>query len=74
MRSDSGQAGGRIRSLIVQSAPGERPGLRGVPSENLDVGEFVEVHAELLTHFRHDGLMEQAVSRLSIDPSVSFAT
>ncbi|HEY4026237.1 MAG TPA: MgtC/SapB family protein [Candidatus Dormibacteraeota bacterium] len=64
----------RIRALIVQSALGQQLLLRGVHSENLEGGELVEVHAELLTQARHDTLMEQVVSRLSLEPSVSAVT
>lgn len=63
-----------IRSLIVQSALGEQLLLRGVHSEHLEGGELVEVHAELTTTPRKDALMEQAVSRLSLEPSVSSVT
>jgi putative Mg2+ transporter-C (MgtC) family protein len=63
-----------IRSLIVQSALGEHLLLRGVHSENLEGGELVEVHAELVSHSRQEALMEQTVSRLSLEPSVSAVT
>jgi putative Mg2+ transporter-C (MgtC) family protein len=63
-----------IRSLIVQSALGEKLRLHGVHSEHLEGGELVQVHAELLTQSREDALMEQAVSRLSLEPSVSAVT
>jgi putative Mg2+ transporter-C (MgtC) family protein len=63
-----------IRSLIVQSALGEKLVLHGVHSEHLEGGELVEVRAELTTTPRQDALMEQAVSRLSLEPSVSSVT
>jgi putative Mg2+ transporter-C (MgtC) family protein len=60
-----------IRSLIVQSALGVPLRLSAVHSENLEGGDQVEVHAELLAPSRQDAVMEEAVSRLSLEPSVS---
>ena len=60
-----------VRALIVQALSGERFELRGVSSENIDEST-VEVRAMLTTHGTPDhALLEGAVSRLSLQPSIS---
>ena len=53
---------------------GEKIQVRWVQREQLEGGELVDVPAELLTSSPQDALMEQAVSRLSLEPSVSAVT
>jgi putative Mg2+ transporter-C (MgtC) family protein len=64
-----------IRALVVQSLTREDFVRRSVRSEDLNTGSgLVEVTAELHCH-GHDGVaLENAVSRLSLEPSVSSVT
>jgi putative Mg2+ transporter-C (MgtC) family protein len=61
-----------IRALLVQALAKEDFVLRAVHSQDLDQGaDLVEVSAELHLYGRDDVALEQAVSRLSLEPSVS---
>ncbi len=61
-----------IRALVVQAFAGEEFILRAVHSEDLDPGTgLVQVEAELQRFGRDDIGMETAVSRLSLEPSVT---
>ena len=60
-----------IRALVVQALTRDEFVLRAVRSENLDRGDLVEVEAELQRYGRDDVALETAVSRLSLEPSVS---
>lgn len=60
-----------IRALVVQALTRDEFVLRAVRSENLDRGDLVEVEAELHRYGRDDVALETAVSRLSLEPSVS---
>jgi putative Mg2+ transporter-C (MgtC) family protein len=61
-----------IRALAVQALTRDDFVLRAVRSEDLDHGSgLVEVTAELLRYGRDDVALEAAVSRLSLEPSVS---
>ncbi|GAA0369713.1 MgtC/SapB family protein [Streptomyces blastmyceticus] len=60
-----------IRTLVVQAVT--RPGfrLRSVYSSDVEAGGKVMVAADLTTERRNDSLLEEAVSRLSLEPAVS---
>jgi len=61
-----------IRALVVQALARDDFVLRSVRSEDLDHGSgLVEVTAELQRYGRDDVALEAAVSRLSLEPSVS---
>ncbi|MBV9660019.1 MAG: MgtC/SapB family protein [Acidimicrobiales bacterium] len=60
-----------IRALVVQALTRDEFVLRAVRSENLEHGDLVEVEAELQRFGRDDVALESAVSRLSLEPSVS---
>lgn len=64
-----------IRALAVQALTRDDFVLRAVRSEDLDHGSgLVEVTAELQRFGRDDVALEAAVSRLSLEPSVSSVT
>ncbi|MEV5242773.1 MgtC/SapB family protein [Streptomyces cinnamoneus] len=60
-----------VRTLVVQAVT--RPGfrLRSVDSRDAETAGKVVVSAELTTERRDDSLLEEAVSRLSLEPAVS---
>ncbi|MEU7134248.1 MgtC/SapB family protein [Streptomyces sp. NPDC046261] len=60
-----------VRTLVVQAVT--RPGfrLRSVDSRDAETAGKVTVSAELTTERRDDSLLEEAVSRLSLEPAVS---
>jgi len=61
-----------IRALLVQALAKDDFILRAVRSRDLSPdGDLVEVGAELHRYGRDDLALEQAVSRLSLEPSVS---
>lgn len=61
-----------IRALVVQALARDEFVLHSVRSEDLDHGSgLVEVTAEFQGHGRDDVALEAAVSRLSLEPSVS---
>jgi len=61
-----------IRALVVQALTRDEFVLRAVRSEDLEAGsELVEVEAELQRFGRDDVALESAVSRLSLEPSVT---
>ena len=64
-----------IRTLLVRELTGDDFVLHSVQSHDLDGGSgLVEVTAELQRHGRDDLALETAVSRLSLEPSVSSVT
>ena len=61
-----------IRALVVQALARDEFVLRAVRSQDLDRGsDLVEVEADLQRFGRDDVALESAVSRLSLEPSVS---
>ncbi|MBV8050124.1 MAG: MgtC/SapB family protein [Acidobacteriaceae bacterium] len=60
-----------LRSLLVGMTAGTPLVLRALTSEDVDQTGIVEVRAELLSSGRQDGTLEQFVSRLSLEPSVT---
>src|SRR5580700_2082413 len=63
-----------IRTLLVRELTGDNFVLHSVQSHDLNSGGLVEVTAELQRHGRDDLALEAAVSRLSLEPSVSSVT
>jgi len=60
-----------IRALLLQSIANTKLTLRSLFSEDLDSKpNYVQVEAELTTQERNDELLEQIVSRLSLEPGV----
>jgi putative Mg2+ transporter-C (MgtC) family protein len=66
-----GQDEAHIRALLLQSVAGAALLLRGLHSEDMEGSSRVEVRAELVSTGRNDLLLEQLVSRLSLEPGVS---
>lgn len=60
-----------VRALLVQALARTDFALRSITSTNTDTGGRVEVRAELWADQRDDKQMESAVSRLSLEPSVT---
>ncbi|MEC3980485.1 MgtC/SapB family protein [Amycolatopsis sp. H20-H5] len=60
-----------VRALLVQALARTDFALRSVTSANADAAGRVEVRAELCADQRDDKQMESAVSRLSLEPSVT---
>jgi uncharacterized membrane protein YhiD involved in acid resistance len=64
-----------IRALVVQAISRDEFVLRAVHSEDIEGGtDLVEVEAELQRFGRDDVALEAAVSRLSLEPSISSAS
>ena len=62
---------GHLRSLLVGMTSGSTLGLRSLTSEDIDGTGVVEVRADLLSSGRQDAALEQIVTRLSLQPSVT---
>ncbi|RDI18364.1 MgtC/SapB family protein [Lentzea flaviverrucosa] len=60
-----------VRTLLVQEMSRTGFALQSVESTNADRGDLVEVRAVLTADQRDDKQMESAVSRLSLEPSVT---
>jgi putative Mg2+ transporter-C (MgtC) family protein len=60
-----------VRALLVQALTRTEFRLRSIASSNTDTNGHVEVRAELVGDQRDDRQMESAVSRLSLEPSVT---
>lgn len=63
-----------IRALLLQAIGGTTFQLRGIRSFNTDTDHQVSVVAELTAEQRNDSQLEQAVSRLSLEPTVTAVT
>jgi putative Mg2+ transporter-C (MgtC) family protein len=63
-----------IHALLVQAISGSKFQLRGIRSYNTDTDHQVSVVAELTAERRDDSQLEQAVSRLSLEPAVTAVT
>ena len=61
----------QMRALLVQALTRTEFRLRSIASTNTDTNGHVEVRAELVGDQRDDRQMESAVSRLSLEPSVT---
>ncbi|TVP66882.1 MAG: MgtC/SapB family protein [Leptolyngbya sp. LCM1.Bin17] len=65
----------RVRALLLQSLSASQMRLRSLRSEDLeDARNTVEVEAEMVTQIRNDSMLEQIVSRLSLEPTVTSAS
>lgn len=61
-----------VRALVTQAASASQYRLRAVRSDDLEGGrDLVRVRADLVSSGRNDVALEQAVSRLSLEPSVT---
>ncbi len=60
-----------VRVLLLQAVNYPSLMLRGLQSQDMDNPAKIEVKAELFTIDRQDILLEQIVSRLSLEPGVS---
>jgi putative Mg2+ transporter-C (MgtC) family protein len=60
-----------VRALLVQALTRTEFRVVSIASTNTDIAGHVEVRAELVGDRRDDRQMESAVSRLSLEPSVS---
>jgi putative Mg2+ transporter-C (MgtC) family protein len=60
-----------VRALLVQALTRTEFRLQSIASTNTDTNGHVEVRAELVGDQRDDRQMESAVSRLSLEPSVT---
>ena len=60
-----------VRALLVQALTRTEFRVRSIGSSNTDSNGHVEVRAELIGDQRNDRQMESAVSRLSLEPSVT---
>jgi putative Mg2+ transporter-C (MgtC) family protein len=63
-----------IRALVIQALSGTEFQLRGIRSYNTGADHQVSVVAELTAEHRNDSQLEQAVSRLSLEPAVTAVT
>ncbi|RMI31214.1 MgtC/SapB family protein [Nocardia stercoris] len=66
---DAGEA--QVRALLVQALTRTDFRLVSIASRNADTPGQVEIRAELIGEHRDDRQMESAVSRLSLEPSVT---
>jgi putative Mg2+ transporter-C (MgtC) family protein len=63
-----------IRALLLQAISGTTFQLRGIRSYNTGSDRQVSVVADLTAEHRNDSQLEQAVSRLSLEPAVTAVT
>jgi len=62
---------GHLRALLVQVVQPLTVALRALHSEDVSASDKVEIRAALLAARREDSLLEQIVSRLSLEPGVT---
>ena len=60
-----------VRALLLYAVNTASMSLRSLDSEDLDNSPKVQVQAKLMISDRNDALLEQVVSRLSLEPGVS---
>ena len=60
-----------MRALLLQSLGGRPLFLKSLKSDDIENTDKVEVHATLLSTGRENALLEQIVSRLSLEAGVS---
>jgi putative Mg2+ transporter-C (MgtC) family protein len=65
------QSEAHVRALLVQALSRTDFALRSISSANADADGKVEVRAELSAEHRDDKQLESAISRLSMEPSVT---
>jgi len=65
------QAEAHVRALLLQTAAGGKLRLRSLYSEDVENHpDRVSIEADLITQERDDALVEQIISRLSLEPGV----
>jgi putative Mg2+ transporter-C (MgtC) family protein len=60
-----------MRALLLNSISGQPLLLKSLRSDDMEHTQKVEIQAVLTSTGRQDALLEQIVSRLSLEPSVS---
>lgn len=63
-----------LRALLLATITESQATLQSIHSEDVETGERVRVRAELHTMGRHNQVMEQIVTRVSLEPGVSAAS
>jgi putative Mg2+ transporter-C (MgtC) family protein len=63
-----------IRALLLQGTGNGQLSLRQLDSTDLEGNDRVEVNAHLNAQSKSDGILEQVVGRLSLEPTVSAAS
>jgi len=63
-----------VRALLLQGTSNGHLSLRQLDSTDLEGHERVEVSARLTASSKSDGILEQVVGRLSLEPTVSAAS
>jgi putative Mg2+ transporter-C (MgtC) family protein len=63
-----------VRALLLQAASSGQLSLRQLDSTDLEGNERVAVNAHLTAQSKADGILEQVVGRLSLEPTVSAAS
>jgi putative Mg2+ transporter-C (MgtC) family protein len=66
-----GEDEAHIRTLLLYTVNNAAMTLQALDSEDVDSGNKVQVRASLIMADRNDALLEQVVSRLSLEPGVS---
>jgi len=68
-----GEREAHVRALLLQGLSDGAIHLRRLDSSNIEDSDRVEVLAVLSADRRTDGILEQIVGRLSLEPSVTAA-
>ncbi|MFI4889036.1 MAG: MgtC/SapB family protein [Steroidobacterales bacterium] len=68
-----GEGEAHVRALLLNGMSAGNLRLRRLESSNIEDSDRVEVMAELSAEHRSDGILEQIVGRLSLEPSVTAA-
>ena len=63
-----------VRALLLQGTSSGQLRLRQLDSTDLEENDRVEVSARLTAQSKSDGILEQVVGRLSLEPTVSAAS
>lgn len=63
-----------VRALLLQGTGNGQLSLRQLDSTDLEGNDRVEVNAHLTAQSKSDGVLEQVVGRLSLEPTVSAAS
>jgi putative Mg2+ transporter-C (MgtC) family protein len=69
----SAAMGALVRALLLQGLSAGGTHLRRLDSSNIEDSDRVEVLAVLSADHRSDGVLEQIVGRLSLEPSITAA-
>jgi putative Mg2+ transporter-C (MgtC) family protein len=68
-----GDSEAHVRALLLQGLGADTIHLRRLDSSNIEDSDRVEVLAVMSADSRSDGILEQIVGRLSLEPSVTAA-